>query len=93
MQSNAMSTVSRQTISVFFKGILVTLLVISTTAYGLFMFGVAFTLRLGPFLVLQVIADERREMILGPGTWVICAMFGFLVILARMMLFTGRPQD
>ena len=86
MLSHPALKMARRIGSTFLKGALVPLLVIGTVAYGLFMFGIAGTVRLGPAIVWQVVADERREMLLGPGAWLICAAVGVLAAAGHLGL-------
>ena len=91
MQRGVTLKLLSQAMGTFFKTALVPLLVIGVIAYGLFMFGIAYTLKLGPILVLQVIADEQREMTLGLGTWVICIGVGLVVAIVRTA-YLARAQ-
>jgi hypothetical protein len=92
MQDNVTTKLLFQTMSAFLKAALMPLLVIGVIAYGLFMFGIAYTVKLGPMLVLQVFADERREMTLGLGTWTICIVVGLLVAIVRTA-YLVRTQE
>lgn len=92
MQNNVTIKLLFQTMSAFLKAALMPLLGTGVIAYGLFMFGIAYTVKLGPMLVLQVLADERREMTLGLGTWTICIVVGLLVAIVRTA-YLVRTQD